>query len=710
MERIDFQEKIELTELDSLEQTLPPQGSSAMAELQEAWRLHSPYQIKETLTSSPQGEIQLAQELRLQRLVALKRLPLEKSLLPQALKRFLNEAQITAQLNHPYIVPVYQLEYSPEGVFYTMKPVVGESLKALLQRARKLSETGQVFPPDLSFPILLEHFLKVCDAVDYAHCRGVVHRDLKPANIMIGPFHEVYVMDWGVACLCDTLQVSEPQPSSAKTLSGLDLESTQESPVMGTPRYLSPEQAAEKPSKADPRSDLYSLGLILQEMLTLKPAYAGDTLETLIAQARQAQRESLKKSPFPISPSLKAILEKATRLEPAQRYTSVAEFAEDLRRYQRREAVLAAPETFLQKSGRWIYSQRKAILIGVVLMIALSAIISTALLFQRRQMLLLAHQREEKLYTFFNQVNQQSQNIDSQFLQIETWLEGLSKTVIYYLEAGKPSSEPYYLTSNFHPPDLQASSFYRGPTSIDWPIWAIAWNVQENAVEEKIKQIIPLRTGFKRLFLRSAGDTLPTDPALQRQLIAEQGGAVVWATVVLKEGVLVYYPGKGHYEPHYDPRTRPYYKLADHRWGRHWGNPYIDGAGMGLILPVSKGLFNSKHAFLGTATLEMRFDYLIQSLLSMTDVPAVEQAYLVDEQGRVVVHSGQQNRSFPGKIFPDLKLPLFEVESVRKALLKSEHGFEVLDQGRSLYVYTRLANGWNYVVRANRIQLLGEGS
>jgi serine/threonine-protein kinase len=194
------------------------------------------------------GEVLVAQDLRIGREVAVKRIRGRPS--PDAIDRFLREARIQARLDHPAIVPVYELATDADGVpFFTMKRLTGVTL------AERLGDEAKKIQP------LLRAFADVCLAIELAHSRGVVHRDLKPSNIMLGDFGEVYVLDWGVArVLADTTRSTRPITSQP------DEENTTAGSILGTPGYMAPEQV--RGSDAGPPADVYSLGAILFEMLS----------------------------------------------------------------------------------------------------------------------------------------------------------------------------------------------------------------------------------------------------------------------------------------------------------------------------------------------------------------------------------------------------------------------------------------------------------
>ena len=217
------------------------------------------------------GEVLAARQEELGRLVALKRIRPER-LHEAARKRFLREAEITAGLQHPGIVPIYGLGQDDDGPFYTMPLIEGQTLQEAIEEfhgdesLRRDSGQGS-----LRFRELLQKFTTVCDTVAYAHDQGVIHRDLKPSNIMLGRYGETLVMDWGLAKQFGTEDADgEPEiegPSPTPSPEAL----TATGAVLGTPQYMSPEQA--KGLSTGPASDVFNLGLILYAILTGTPAF-----------------------------------------------------------------------------------------------------------------------------------------------------------------------------------------------------------------------------------------------------------------------------------------------------------------------------------------------------------------------------------------------------------------------------------------------------
>ena len=250
--------------------------SIAAAEISSETTQTDRYQLLAEIGQGGMGTVYWGRDTRLGCDLAIKVLRLEYLRMPGALERFVEEAQIAGQLQHPGIVPVHELGQFDDGRLYiTMKLVRGQTLAELLARRCDTAEDR---------PRFLAVFLQVCQTLAYAHSRGVIHRDLKPANIMVGPFGEVQVMDWGLAKVVDhkdavasSLQREEHATSHDSAASNY---STHHGTIMGTPAYSSPEQARGDVQQVTERSDVFGLGAILCEILTGTPPYFGENVRS----------------------------------------------------------------------------------------------------------------------------------------------------------------------------------------------------------------------------------------------------------------------------------------------------------------------------------------------------------------------------------------------------------------------------------------------
>lgn len=254
--------------------------------------------------------------------LALKILSPKQAQLPSNVQRFIEEAQITGQLEHPGIVPVHDLGVDEDGNYYLlMKLVRGESLDVAVTRAGE----DRLSPSRLlSF---LGIFLKVCDALAFAHSRGVLHRDLKPPNIMVGDFGQVYVLDWGVAHLARGAEEEEVDPRTTVRISrpvGVELDTP--GALVGTPQFIAPEQVYHDPGSLDERTDVFGLGALLYYIVTARPPYVASTLGQVVGKARVADYPRPRdivgdRVPF----GLEQIILKAMAPYPEERFQSVAE-------------------------------------------------------------------------------------------------------------------------------------------------------------------------------------------------------------------------------------------------------------------------------------------------------------------------------------------------------------------------------------------------
>jgi PAS domain S-box-containing protein len=277
------------------------------------------------------GRIWLARDRHLDRDVAIKELLPENVGHAKTVARFLREARLTGQLEHPGIVPVYELSTRAGTHFYAMRFVRGRTLGAAVESYHKKRIDGQDDP--LEFIALLTAFAAVGHAVAYAHSRGVLHRDLKCDNVILGDFGEVIVLDWGLAKVMG--QPDEPETESIPSLQNMtDAGLTLQGEVIGTPAYMAPEQAEGRLHEIDQRTDIFGLGAILYEILSGQPPFVGpNTLEVL--------KKAVRGNPVPprvlwpeVPAGLEAICLKAMASDPRERYLSASDLAQEVQRWQ----------------------------------------------------------------------------------------------------------------------------------------------------------------------------------------------------------------------------------------------------------------------------------------------------------------------------------------------------------------------------------------
>lgn len=363
------------------------------------------YTVGNTIAHGGMGNILVARDLNLRRSVAMKVILPEKQTSEQYALRFLQEAQLTAQLEHPNIVPVHELGHDEQGrPFYTMKFVKGVTLKQVLDGIREGDpEVLAVF----SLAHLLTIFQKVCDAVAFAHSRGVVHRDLKPENIMLGDYGEVLVMDWGLAKLLRSQEsearMQENDSALSPQSSALDL--TLAGQIVGTPHFMSPEQAEGKVEEIDARSDIFALGGILYNILTLQPPVTGSSVVEVVEKIRSGnilppslcsgtnlQRRKhaevdrvsaavLSHYSFGAVPeSLSAVAMKAMALPKEYRYQTVPELQREIEAFQGGFATSAEQAGAARLLWLLIKRHKALFIVGHGALLVLAAIVAIAFL------------------------------------------------------------------------------------------------------------------------------------------------------------------------------------------------------------------------------------------------------------------------------------------------------------------------------------------
>ncbi len=244
----------------------------------DAASAESRYQIRRPHARGGLGEVFVAYDRELGREVALKQIQEGHADHPENRARFVREAEITGRLEHPGIVPVYGLGRNSDGhPYYAMRFIEGKTLQQAITQFHEASVPGSAPGARiLALRKLLRHFLDVCNAVDYAHSRGVMHRDLKPANIMLGPYGETLVVDWGLAKPTDRPDAQDDREAGPLSpLSAGDSTLTRTGVALGTPAYMSPEQAECRWNEVGPASDVYGLGATLYTLLLGRSPFAG---------------------------------------------------------------------------------------------------------------------------------------------------------------------------------------------------------------------------------------------------------------------------------------------------------------------------------------------------------------------------------------------------------------------------------------------------
>ncbi|MEY4545572.1 MAG: hypothetical protein RL685_1767 [Pseudomonadota bacterium] len=639
------------------------------------------------------------------------------------LRRFVVEAQLGAQLEHPNIVPFYELLTTSEGrPAFTMKLVEGETLDDYVQECSSSAQRALTPPYDLWSR--LDRFLKMCDAIEYAHARGVIHRDIKPGNVMLGTHHEVYVMDWGVARVLDdgpepsSSRISSSSISSGPVSSGpaalsrtpnsvrdsgvsarsarlIDSPLTQDGEVIGTPAYMAPEQARCEP--VTPASDQYALGMVLAELLTLVAPRRGSP--------RQQLADALLGSPplleprfdGPVPRELLAVVRKATARLPGQRYPGVAELAADVRRFARDEAVSVLPERRWQASWRRI-KRRPSLVLGTLGACLLGCCLLAVLgLTQRLRARDQSAIEAAHIYTLSSAVDRTARRIDARFARVEQLLEGLGQAASEILQrppraalAGLTPAELGELSlAVFHPR-------YGQPVSFERSAYVRSPNVSPSEIEPVLGRLDALELLLVRTAARSAaGDEALGYSDAEQRAEARERASVLWTDLAFEQGVLLVYPGNTHFPAGFDTRQRSWYTATTGHWGAVWGSPYPDATSGAPIIACSSAFFGAPGQRGGVAALHMPLEDVL-SALELKEVAGFRSAVLLDAQGNVVLSEQTRERRRGAGLHDNQPLERrpFAVEEVRAAVASGAREGRVHSAG-ALTVFESLdSTGW----------------
>ncbi|MBR4675636.1 MAG: protein kinase [Victivallales bacterium] len=605
------------------------------------------YTFFEKIAEGGQGAVQKAVDKLFHRIVAVKSLHDNIKDKDEVRTSFIDEAEITAQLDHPSIVPVYGL-YSDEkhGLHLAMKLINGQTLRKYLDTLTEQYENhiraNVAMRERKMLRQRLEVFLKICDAMSYAHSKHVIHRDLKPENIMIGRFNETYIMDWGIA------QKLENQTSITPAN------------ISGTPRYIPPELLNKQP--IDRRSDIYLLGLILFEIVFLKKAYPQRHAEDALRAAKEGEIAPLKHAfGVTIDRDLKAIVAAALAPNPEDRYSSVARMADDIRNYLNDEAVSVSPYPRLAATMRLIRRHSKFFFFLLLILGTFLFAGSTAAVLREVYKQLESDKIESALGQVFTESVHTAYTIDTQFKNIGAHMQLFSEEVSFRMKNPSPSlpvSDFYnYIagrTPQTAPPGFQYHPNYSTYVSFKTFVY---------------KQVPVKEPENLQLILNAVNSMLPTFECymmMHGKQNINHDFPILSLYMGFESGVHISYPYNTDYADNYDPRLRTWYTSAQmSKSGMPiWTKPYLNKNQVKqLVMTCSIPLKNASDELIGVMGADVLPETLQEILhANTTNQPYILAKYIVSKDGEICSDvSGHYSPTINNKqiafySFPDMEL------------------------------------------------------
>ncbi|MDH3349063.1 MAG: hypothetical protein OEM02_13320, partial [Desulfobulbaceae bacterium] len=466
------------------------------------------------------------------------------------------------------------------------------------------------------------------------------------------------------------------------------------------------------------RSDVFSMGAILYELVTLGPARSGDTAEKL-QWAVKGHLNLIKHALTgrKVAPELKAIIGKATELAPQDRYSDIMALAEDVRRYLMSEEVSVYSDNLSRRIWRKMSRYREASVITILSILLILSTIAAVSIWRKAEADQLARHREQLLTTLQASVSEQGYAIDSYFSRLENLAASLAQTAVYLIEKAPPNTAPVYFISDFQSPerapaDYRFSPLYDKLVSTRCPVARLAPGVEKAAVVPMVQRLAPMGYFYRQMFVDSQKATGGPPATDVEKLLRETGVPVRWAYIGLQSGVMFSFPGKTTYTEDFDPRKRPWYVLgADSREVR-WSNPYVDVQGQGPVLACATALYGRQDRFLGVLGMDVTFSDIIDTKMHRAGSRGVIESYLLNGKGQIVVRTKPQQLDAAVREKADtLPLTPFPVAALTKAITRSNAGLmaAVKDGSDLILVFSRLPSlGWFYVESIDANVLLGD--
>lgn len=605
--------------------------------------------------------------------------------------------RIMARLDHPNILATFAPQEPDRGAGTLVE---GRTLRQLLDVAQSAPDGDS----RAALSMRLEHFLKVCDAVAYAHHKAVVHGDLKPANIVTGGFGEVFVVGWGIARVPGQAEPQTEETSddeSPETVAVTPGNRVRVGAVEGTPAFMAPEQAAGDAGAITTATDVCALGLILYELVTLRRAYGGRSVDEILERARVGSKRQFRahRGAPPLEPDLVAIIDRATAVDPSARYESARALADDLRLWMRGEETIALPDTSARRLRRWMARRSRATL-GIVAGLVVLVLLSLGWAHLRHG----AHLAEERLVNasqaevaaeVVDLAAEQAQRIADDLLSYEMLTERLASAAQQALQSGQPHDGRIYVPADFEaedraPADARYSERHGATISLEFPVSRVAPGV--GAVKGE---------GALRRLLRASD-------VLKNTLAA--GPDAIWVYVATEaEGAVTMLPGaRGIWPDDYDPRTRAWYREAaaafadsDREVRCGWSTPSLGLVGQGLVISCVQPFADEEGGLAGVAAVDLGFGHVASRHLDLPGVAGFVVGWLLDSEGRVMLTS-ESSAAPPTTAAGTLDFRWFPDPEVVAAVRAGRSGQRRAADGR-LFTWSRLAEmDWTYVVAVGR--------
>lgn len=656
-------------------------------EYQNFTNLDDAYELYEKFAEGSQGKIFYGKDKILNRSVAVKSLKTQEELDESHTvgdtknrRLFSEEAMLTAQLDHPSIIPIYSLNSdNKDGLHFSMKLIKGTTLRQhFSERISKYQQKSPSLKRERKHrQKRLEIFLKICDAMSYAHSRGIIHRDLKPENIMIGEFNEVYVMDWGIAV------VDEKSNNDTQQLEASDLG------LCGTPGYISP--CLISGSKPSPQSDIYALGAILYEIVTLEKSYAGKNFEEIMRYVKYNDIKTVlhRFDHITIPVELIAIIEKACAYKKKDRYQSVYELASDIRRFIINIETRALPDNQFRKTRRWIQQNSSATILIFTGLLLTAACILIFALYQKMLHNEKAHQREQVLADYQSHVLAKAYKIDSYFINLENLLIDSSAKMLKQKDINLSPAQKVYSSDDFQDPQkqpkgLRLSKVFQKKIHPLIPGYKLSPNTKLEDVRQHLNHLYSFKEQYQNIMLRSqlsASRTLFSDKKAG-DTIADQKLPIRFVYGGFENGVFFSFPGKGGYPKGYNHRIRPWYRQAISRTGLNWGEPYYDINGHGLLLPCTFTFKGKESHENGVLAIDVTLKYIVDHFMGHNNEKDFIEAAILDQDGKVIMSSNYSIH----------KPNNFEDDVIKSKFYKDADVLKLLRQGRFKQL-TKMENG-----------------